>query len=117
MVPYFKVELQIGERSKQLGLKNIQIDSLLKRLRLENGDYDFDISNLNFMVDAMPRGNQVSISIKGAALNDLSQFQTGAFKCSSRFLTTFCLIEFYDFGTEVSPLGLGSKPRYNHSFM
>ena len=103
-----------AENQQQIQSKNAQIDSLLRKLRNHGILIENDCKIGANIKEGM---NQVDIEILGALLNDITDFQLWPQKLCEEYLTTFCFFDFYDFGTETTPLGLGLKPKYVHSFM
>jgi hypothetical protein len=53
--------------------------------------------------------NSLELSIVGAVLNE----SVASAKFNDQF-ATFAYVDFYEFGTAVTPLGIGIKPLYNH---
>ncbi len=59
--------------------------------------------------------NCFSVTITGAILSDIASKYLANSDSSIEHLTTFCYIDFFEFQTEPTPLGIGKKPQYNHT--
>ena len=105
-------ELRIEEYVRLLDIRKNKIDKLQSQLHsLGMEELSTPVDNAEFRSGA----NKLTIEIKAAILAEDIQNHLMHDLKSVESLTSFCFIDFFEFGTETTPLGLGRKPIYNHS--
>jgi hypothetical protein len=111
-------ELRIEEYVRLNDIRKHKIEKLQQQLR--NIGIQEGIVIIYIVTDIIPESktewnggeNCFSIHISGAILSEAMTLTNNS---STEYLTTFCYLDFFEFETEPTPLGIGKKPRYNHT--
>jgi hypothetical protein len=117
-----KQELRLEEYSRLVDIRGTKIETLERQLRnIAAGKYT-SIENTESLdntdqVELLPGENLLTISIGGCKFSQdgiQNLLVTGLVDLEFDKWKTFVVIDFYDFATQVTPLGIGRNPTYNH---